>query len=69
MKTWFMVIEQGMIITEEKETGMTELIRKEEMIVVECGRRSMIVIMSNTKMTTGDREKGRTDRDPSMKMH
>jgi hypothetical protein len=64
-----MVIEQGMIITEEKERGMMELIRKKEMIVVEYGRRPMIVIMPNTKMTVGDREKGRTGRDPNMKMH
>jgi len=64
-----MVIEQGMIITEEKERGMTELITKEEMIVVECVRRLMIVIMPNTKMTVGDRERRRTDRDPNMKIH
>jgi len=64
-----MVIEQGMIITEEKERGMTEQIRKEETTVVECGTRLMIAIMPNTKMTVGDRERGRTDRDPNMKIH
>jgi hypothetical protein len=58
-----------MIITEEKKRGMMELIRKDEMIVVDCGRRLMIVIMPSRRMTAGDKEKGRIDRGPSMKMH
>jgi hypothetical protein len=46
---------------------MMELIRKEETIVLGRGKRLMIV--PRIKRTTGGREKRRTDRGLSMKVH
>ena len=46
---------------------MPNVSEKEEMIVLGCRRRLMIV--PRTKRITGDREKRRTSRDLSMKAH